>query len=124
MDEQKTIRSEIEQAREIIQQVFLRLSRLDRTDERVMRTGQALSALERVSWTMTSDPGRLGPAAKPFAILIPPTTGLGSQPPADSRNDGHAFVALRQPVKPGMLAATAKPTNGARAEKAVQSAPA
>lgn len=83
-DEQRNIRSEIEEAQRILQRVFLHLKPLERTDDRVTRTEQAVSAIERLLWTMTSGPGRLGPAAKVRAILtLPgpaPEPGHGGKP--------------------------------------------
>ena len=64
MDEQRTIRSEVEHAMRITQQILWRLDPLERSDERISRTEQALAALERLLWTTTSGQGRGGPAVK------------------------------------------------------------
>ena len=94
-DEQRTIRSEIEHARHLLEKVFLRLSLLERTDDRVTRTEQALSALERTLWTMTSGPGRLGPPAKVHAILRLPGPSTSHAAP-DRRNGNPSSFALRK----------------------------
>lgn len=98
-DEQRAIRSEMEQAKRILQQVFLRLNPLDRADERVVRTEQVLSALERVLWTMTSGPGRLGPPVKVRAVLTPPPD-LGLHPATELRDIRGSFSPKRESARP------------------------
>jgi hypothetical protein len=71
-DDQRKIRSELEEVQRIMQTVFSRLNPLERSDERVTRTEAALAAVERVLWTMTSGPGRLGPKFPVHAILKVP----------------------------------------------------
>jgi len=73
-DEQKQIRLELEEVRGILQTVFARLRPLDRSDERVIRTEAAIAGIERVLWTMTSGPGRLGPSVPVRAILPLPVS--------------------------------------------------
>jgi|ERR1700761_994103 len=72
-DDQRKIRSELEQARNILHKIFSRLKPLERSDERVTRTEAALASIERALWAMTSGPGRLGPAVRIDAILKVPT---------------------------------------------------
>jgi hypothetical protein len=74
-DEQKQIRLELEEVQGILQTVFARLRPLDRSDERVVRTEAALASIERVLWTMTSGPGRMGPAV-PVRAILPPAVSL------------------------------------------------
>lgn len=74
-DEQRAIRSDLEQVERILMEVFERLKPLSRDDERVTRTECALASLKRLFWVMTSGPGRLGPAMKQEAILALPSAG-------------------------------------------------
>jgi hypothetical protein len=95
-DEQRTIMCEIEEARNLVQQVFLRLKPLARTDQRVTRAEEALSALERLLWTTTSGPGRLGPPTTIRAILTTP----GSS--SESGRNGKPFLVASPPPQTGI----------------------
>ena len=82
-DEQRMIRMGIEEIRRITQQIFARLETLDRTDQRVVRTEQALCAIDRLSWSISWGPDSFGPPANVRAILEPLRTGDAEGP---SRN--------------------------------------
>ncbi len=71
-DNQRKIRSELEQAQRILHTICSRLKPLDRSDERVQRTEAALAAVERALWAMASGPDSIGPAAKIRAIVTVP----------------------------------------------------
>jgi hypothetical protein len=73
-DDQRKIRSDLEEAQRIMHTVYSRLKPLCRSDERVTRTEDALAAIERVLWAMTLGPGRLGPATRIHAILKVPAS--------------------------------------------------
>lgn len=73
-DEQRKIRSELEQVQHIMQTILERLNPPDRTDERVTRIEATLAAIERALWTMTAGPGRLGPAVRIRPILRIPAS--------------------------------------------------
>jgi hypothetical protein len=72
VDDQKTIRSELEAVQRRMRIVLSRLGPLDRNDVRVTRTEAVLAAIERTLWAMTSGPGRLGPEMPVQAILKVP----------------------------------------------------
>lgn len=95
-DEQRTIMCEIEEARNLVQQVFLRLKPLARTDQRVTRAEEALSALERLLWAATSGPGRLGPPARKRAVLTVPG------PSAERSYNGKPFLIAGPPAQTGI----------------------
>ena len=72
-DDQRTIRSDLEQIQRVMHGILAQMKHLDRTDERVRRSEAALASIERVLWAMTAGPGRLGPAVKIHSILTLPT---------------------------------------------------
>lgn len=100
-DEQSKIRCEIEQIQRSTEEIFLRLNPLDRSDERIIRTEQLLSAVERLLCAMTSGPGRLGPAAMVRPILVPPAV-REPEAAAVSNRERRLFLARPRSLKVGL----------------------
>src|SRR5689334_10102180 len=84
-DDQRRIRSELAQVESLLQTVFARLKNLDRRDERVTRTESTIAALQRLLWTMTSGPGRLGDPIKVQPILTIPNPESAAILPFEQR---------------------------------------
>jgi TPP-dependent trihydroxycyclohexane-1,2-dione (THcHDO) dehydratase len=98
-DEQRAIRSDLEQVERILMGVFSRLKPLSRDDERVTRTECVLASLKRLFWVMTSGPGRLGPAVKRDAILALPASSDSARGAADVIHE--VFSPSRKSIQAG-----------------------
>lgn len=64
-DEQRKIRTELDEIGRILEKILSRLAPLDRSDDRVSRTECVLASLKRLSWSMSNGKGRL-----PFPVKI------------------------------------------------------
>lgn len=64
-DEQRKIRTELDEIGRILEKILSRLAPLERSDDRVSRTECVLASLKRLSWSMSNGKGRL-----PFPVKI------------------------------------------------------
>jgi hypothetical protein len=103
-DDQRKIKSELEDVRRIMRTIFLRLKSLDRGDIRVTRTEAALAAIERVLWTVTSEPGGVGRSAPIHAILSLPVP-LSPAPELDGLLEFAAEIGHDPLLNPGSVLA-------------------
>lgn len=72
-DEQRKIRTELDEIGRILERVLSRLAPLDRDDDRVVRTECVLASLKRLYWSMSCGRGRLGLPVKIESVLNPPS---------------------------------------------------